>query len=727
MSSITRPPVPTRFANLARARPDLTIAQIINSGNFSAKEIEDGAVDLNAFPAIPEKADAVVCGAGIAGLMYAITLKTTMPSASVVVLEQATEPKYKIGESTLSPFSRFSNSFVLPVPYMLRLFGLKEGLDFVLVDPNEKDTHPFDIGGFDYSFQIERKVSELLFTLKAQRLGVKVFYGVGVESTSTDPTTNLQTITYSYAAAVSPKLAKTKPVGVGRIDSPIKPNIPVPNNTNPLAAFLSNLKKHSPANGDAGKRTSFMNTPPKLSDRSRTLPAKYVRNMQQPHEENKNSRRVVSRVLADGSGLAKMVSQGRSKTERFEGINVSAFWAYFEEDMSIPEDRVANWTTAFGTQHICYQEGWSWWIRLLSWENSPRSNLMDLMTFLLDQHDAGVSGEDLPAIQPLAETFGCAVNRIVSIGMAVRDDTLNTFEKMACSVHDPEGPKNTFWGIVHKHPVLKGVLCDSGRYKLLRDYYGKARGTYMARASISYRQTEVAGPGWFLMGNAAGFTSPFVSPGINALALPLAFYSANLTAELLSGKKESVWVEFQEFVTKQHLKRLRDFDVMCYHMFRHPDLFNNVFHLYFANAMGNIELWSENYSSNEIGWAVGCGVDSFPALIAEILPLVCGPAHEAPSPDTVAALVELRERTRARLHAENPNVPYSMHMRNYSDALQFVPGKNERTPGEFIGLRCDKCLHASPCNKGGMCLMCGKKFEEEIVASVVQNVGVEAL
>ncbi|KAI8607053.1 hypothetical protein BC830DRAFT_1159616 [Chytriomyces sp. MP71] len=124
MPSISSPTVPTRFTNLARERPDLTIAQIINSGNYSVKEIEDG-VDLYALPAIPEKADAVVCGAGIAGLMYAITLKTSMPSASVVVLEQATEPKYKIGESTLSPFSRFSNSFVLPVPYMLRLFGLK--------------------------------------------------------------------------------------------------------------------------------------------------------------------------------------------------------------------------------------------------------------------------------------------------------------------------------------------------------------------------------------------------------------------------------------------------------------------------------------------------------------------------------------------------------------------------------------------------------------------------
>ncbi|KAI8844725.1 hypothetical protein BC829DRAFT_284088 [Chytridium lagenaria] len=136
----TSPILPrSRFTDLQRQRPDLTVAQIINSNNYTEAEIASGRVDLKADPVIPENADAVVVGAGMAGLIFAIHLKKIKPDAVIIVLERSAQPTYKIGESTLSTFSRFCQSHIMSSQYMLRLFNIKEGLDFVYL--NEHNDH----------------------------------------------------------------------------------------------------------------------------------------------------------------------------------------------------------------------------------------------------------------------------------------------------------------------------------------------------------------------------------------------------------------------------------------------------------------------------------------------------------------------------------------------------------------------------------------------------------
>jgi hypothetical protein len=64
--------------------------------------------------------------------------------------------------------------------YLLRLFGLKEGLQFYCIDEKGVSITCEDIGGLDLSFQLDRSVSELFFTMWAQSLGVNVYHGVGI-------------------------------------------------------------------------------------------------------------------------------------------------------------------------------------------------------------------------------------------------------------------------------------------------------------------------------------------------------------------------------------------------------------------------------------------------------------------------------------------------------------------------------------------------------------------
>ncbi|KAJ1534639.1 hypothetical protein HK096_003638, partial [Nowakowskiella sp. JEL0078] len=599
-----------RFTKLQKQRPDLTVAQIINSNNYSEDEIANGLVKLESSPAIPESADIVVAGAGIASLMYALHIKKLMPEASVVILEKSSAPTYKIGESTLSPFSRFSQSHILPIPYMLRLFNLKEGLDFALLDPNGTDVHYQDIGGLDFSFQLERKVSELLLTLKAQRLGVKIFYGVGVDGSESDlASKDFKTISFIF----SPSVITNSSIPTKSVKAEVK--VAMTNKAKRQSMglkFSLDSRRATPVDRDieSPKESSGKGFLSKIFNWARNnheRPSSPDINFEQNEKFNKRSSQIQSRtilfdataavaaiappvvakpmqikakIVGDGTGIAKTLARKEATTEKFDGINFTSYWAYFKEDMNIPEKIIQDWTYP-ATNHLCIAEGWSWWIRLISWESTERPLLMDYITYLLDLYDAGVPGNQIPSIGSLCKTFDCTYEYIVSVGFVVRDDTLDNF-------HPPgkTDGKTMFWGIIEKYPVAEKVLKSSGRYTLLEKYYGPTLGTYFTRKSMSYRQTCVAGDSWFAFGNSAGFTSPLFSPGINCIGLPFSYLAAELSVNQLK-TGESGKEEFQAFAEK-HIEGLRTVDLILYNMFRDPRFFMNVFQVYYSNGLAKV-------------------------------------------------------------------------------------------------------------------------------------------
>ncbi|GLB44800.1 putative tryptophan halogenase [Lyophyllum shimeji] len=166
------------FRDKAAANPNLTETEILNSGNI--------------FEAPADKSDVTVVGAGIHGLIYAIHARKVNPDADlkIAVFEKAARPQWKIGESTLPHFAQWTKSAGMAAEYLLRVFGLHNGLDFYVLDREHQPAYkefcnngppPF----FAPGYQLQRSMSELVFTVFAQRLGVNVWHGHGADVQNT--------------------------------------------------------------------------------------------------------------------------------------------------------------------------------------------------------------------------------------------------------------------------------------------------------------------------------------------------------------------------------------------------------------------------------------------------------------------------------------------------------------------------------------------------------------
>lgn len=148
---------------------------------------------------IPSDSNVVVVGSGIHSLIYAIhakkiDLERPDPShgtTQITVLEKSSSPGYKIGESTLTVFGLWLKTVGIDAPLLWRLFGPKDGLAFYYLasDGDPENYTSFCANGppgdFVPTLQIERKISELLLTIFAQRLGVNVFHGHSVDINAT--------------------------------------------------------------------------------------------------------------------------------------------------------------------------------------------------------------------------------------------------------------------------------------------------------------------------------------------------------------------------------------------------------------------------------------------------------------------------------------------------------------------------------------------------------------
>lgn len=145
----------------------------------------------NATQGLPHHSDVVVVGGGIHALIFAIHARTlelkkekqTERLTSITILEKLGSPGYKIGESTLTVFGVWLKVIGISSAVLWRLFGPKDGLAFYYFskegDPEEYTNFVANgpAGDFVATLQIERKVSELMLTLFAQRLGISVLHG----------------------------------------------------------------------------------------------------------------------------------------------------------------------------------------------------------------------------------------------------------------------------------------------------------------------------------------------------------------------------------------------------------------------------------------------------------------------------------------------------------------------------------------------------------------------
>jgi flavin-dependent dehydrogenase/CRP-like cAMP-binding protein len=206
------------------------------------------------------------------------------------------------------------------------------------------------------------------------------------------------------------------------------------------------------------------------------------------------------KVVCDASGPASVIPRHlgvyRKDPAMLNTFNYNSYFAYFRPKKELPID---FWSYP-ATRHICFKEGWLWFISLISWEQNPTENLEALIHHLLDLE--AESDADYPTREELSEQFGLTNEPVFSIGFTIRDD----LDVTGLSIEE----RFNYW--VEKYPAISWVM---EHFELVEaPYTGKQRATF-AFMNMLHDTEQVAGDGWVAIGDAAVFVNPYFSLGLN--------------------------------------------------------------------------------------------------------------------------------------------------------------------------------------------------------------------
>lgn len=266
--------------------------------------------------------------------------------------------------------------------------------------------------------------------------------------------------------------------------------------------------------------------------------------------------RVQCSLVVDASGPAGLLSRHFDlRTSDGLPFQTGSVWTYYEDVR--PLGRYGNWRASAQyprdeyTQHICFREGWLWYIPLVSWQQAPGANLQSLLNRLSQ------GGNPSPDRSALEAAYGCPTRPIASIGLTLRSDRDRRLRA------DPQG---AFEYYKRRYPVIEHLLRGATS---LGDYYGTGQ-SYMSRQSMRSHCRRVVGDGWMLVGDAAFFVDPLISPGLTGGAAQ-AFFAAKETARALTAGvyASDFFAAYQSYVHRLHEALERD-NQLVYMSFNHP-------------------------------------------------------------------------------------------------------------------------------------------------------------
>jgi flavin-dependent dehydrogenase/AcrR family transcriptional regulator len=274
------------------------------------------------------------------------------------------------------------------------------------------------------------------------------------------------------------------------------------------------------------------------------------------YEVGPRTYRARASLVVDASGPAGLLAHKLGlRTSEGLPFQTSAVWSYYSGVRPLASypgwSREALFPRDQYTQHLCFPEGWLWYIPIVSWQGAPTANLSRAVERLLR------SGRNLPSRDELVKDFACPAQELVSIGLVLRSDRDSLLK---------DDPRGAFEHYAAKYPAI-GTLLDGAR--LLDDYYGSGQ-TFMSRLAFRGYSRQVVGDGWLLIGDAAFFVDPLISPGLTGGAA-VAYQAMHATVRALDSglfTGES-FGEYQKYVRQLHEALERD-NQLVYMSFNHP-------------------------------------------------------------------------------------------------------------------------------------------------------------
>ncbi len=278
--------------------------------------------------------------------------------------------------------------------------------------------------------------------------------------------------------------------------------------------------------------------------------------------------RLGARVVCDASGPAAVIGRHLGLRRKCADFNTNAYFGYFTKraDVELP-----TWDVA-ATRHLCFPEGWVWFIELASWERASDENLTAMVDHLLDIGSPDESA--YPTRFELAEQFDCPLDQWpISIGVVPRSDIDSAADLPL---------EERFQHYVNKYPVFKRIM---DTYDLIEQPY-PGLPSYISYLDLTQHSDRYAGDGWLLLGDAGFFVNPLYSPGMTyghsmasfaARETLSALERGDLSADAFANYDQGARGMFSALVSECE---------MWYRTFRHMDAYERGFMLRVAFFIG---------------------------------------------------------------------------------------------------------------------------------------------
>lgn len=348
-------------------------------------------------------------------------------------------------------------------------------------------------------------------------------------------------------------------------------------------------------------------------------------------------------------------------------------------------------------------DSWAWIIRLPTWEESSIPNLTAMITHLLDLNQANTPSDSYPSMLELAEKFNCKVRWVTSIGYALRSDVVYPPSEELKTFGTCEAERKFNW-ITSKYPRMQAFM---NRHRLVKDLYGKNT-TWFIRKQLTYSTPVVSGiaknadgsdgMAWAAIGDAAGFTNPLYSPGINC-NMATSVFLAEKTPYLLSqrmGDKEKTLAEYDAFCAGR-VENLHRMNMFNYVLMQSPRTGPLGPLWQYLSGTGNA-LWrrsSEFVAVERVAefvttWEWGAQHPEYIAFAKEVVRLLGNSLSDGPPEEKrVEEVLRLSEKMLAEAKLSGKYVNRWAGLFSwYDDNLQFDPSKKGR---DKLAVRCEGC------------------------------------
>jgi len=268
-------------------------------------------------------------------------------------------------------------------------------------------------------------------------------------------------------------------------------------------------------------------------------------------------RELRAKLVADASGPASVLGRhfGGYVTDG-PPFQTSSVWAYYKNVKWLADytgwRNVAEFPRDQYTQHVCFKEGWFWYIPIVSWQKSRPEDLYAMLRYLADPGAKVLSRDEL------SKRFGCPYEQIWSMGISVRDDRDEVMKR---------GPRAVFEHYARAVPMIGKVLDGA---EILHDHY-EHHSPFAQRLRYRRHAKQPVGDGWLLVGDAAFFVDPLRSPGLTG-GVATAYHAVQATLSALQTETFSAgaFAGYEANVAELY-EMLEEQNQIAYMAFNHPE------------------------------------------------------------------------------------------------------------------------------------------------------------